>query len=71
MGRSVQKPKMTELPSWGASDLGGALAVLARFNITPDVQELLIYGNPSRGVPPGALAAVLKALAAQKPPASS
>lgn len=41
-----------------------ALVVLARFNISTDIQELLIYGNAHRDmpVPPGALSAAIKAV---------
>lgn len=35
--------------------LAVALISLARSNIPPDVQELLLHGNPDRGIPPGAL----------------
>jgi len=41
--------------------LTAALLVLTRHGIPPDIQELLIYGNPDRGIRPGALAAVLAA----------
>jgi hypothetical protein len=40
-------------------DLVAALMILADHNVPPDVQELLLYGNPSRSIPPGALQAVL------------
>lgn len=41
------------------TDLVKALVVLARKGVPTDVQELLVGGNPSRGIPPGALQAVL------------
>lgn len=33
----------------------GVLAALAQAGIPPDVQELLVYGDPVRGIAPGAL----------------
>jgi hypothetical protein len=36
-----------------------ALLKLAEYNIPVDVQELLINGNPSRGIRPGAFVAAL------------
>jgi hypothetical protein len=39
-----------------------ALIVLARYNIPPDVQELLIRGNPNRDIRPGALGAAIRTL---------
>jgi len=36
-----------------------ALIALAKHNIPPDVQELLVSGDPSRGIAPGALAGAL------------
>ena len=36
-----------------------ALTILARCNIPPDVQGLLIYGDAMRGIAPGALAKAL------------
>lgn len=41
--------------------LAAALVVLARHGVAPDIQELLVRGNPDQGVPPGALAAALDA----------
>lgn len=38
------------------------LAALADHNIPVDVQELLIFGDPSRSIPPGALSACIKAV---------
>lgn len=49
---------MTEM-----DDLTAAVVALAEANIPPDTQELLVSGNPDRGVAPGALA---RALAAQR-----
>lgn len=46
-------------PDVDASAAG--LLALARHNIPVDVQELLVYGNPTLGVPPGALSACLRA----------
>lgn len=37
-----------------------ALLTLAKFNIPPDIQELLVQGNPERNIPPGALSAAIK-----------
>jgi hypothetical protein len=42
-----------------------ALVILARENIPGDVQELLVYGDPERGIRPGALRRAL--LAADAP----
>lgn len=39
------------------------LLALAEAGIPPDIQELLVHGNPSRGVPPGALVKALTAFA--------
>jgi hypothetical protein len=41
------------------ADVAAALVVLARDGIAPDIQELLVRGNPSQGVRPGALARAL------------
>ncbi len=38
-----------------------ALMSLAQDGIPPDVQELLVYGNPIRDIKPGALSRALKA----------
>lgn len=38
-----------------------ALTALAGHNIPVDVQELLVAGDPMRGIPPGALSACVKA----------
>lgn len=38
-----------------------ALVALAEHGVPPDVQELLVYGNPDMGVPPGALARAVSA----------
>jgi hypothetical protein len=38
-----------------------AVTALAEAGIEPDVQELLVYGNPSRSVAPGALAKAINA----------
>lgn len=42
-------------------ELTAALLALAEANIPPDVQELLVHGDPMRGIPPGALAKALMA----------
>lgn len=39
-----------------------ALLSLVESNIPPDIQELLIYGDPERGIRPGALSRVVKAV---------
>jgi hypothetical protein len=39
-----------------------ALSALTKHGIPPDVQELLVYGNPSRGIEPGALSETVKAI---------
>jgi len=36
-----------------------ALMVLAECNIPPDIQELLVHGDPMRGIPPNALSKAL------------
>ena len=46
-----------------AEELAEALIILAEHGIQPDVQELLVKGSLTHNVKPGALAAVLKALA--------
>ena len=38
-----------------------ALVALAADNIPTDIQELLVYGNPDRGVRPGALSRAIAA----------
>jgi hypothetical protein len=38
-----------------------ALMELAVRNIPADIQELLVYGNPMRDIPPGALTAAIRA----------
>jgi hypothetical protein len=40
------------------------LTILTTHGIPPDVQELLVYGNPSQGIAPGALSKAIAALAA-------
>jgi len=40
------------------------LTALTTHGIPPDVQELLVYGNPSRGIAPGALRKAIEALGA-------
>ncbi len=44
--------------------LTAALVALAEHGIEPDVQELLVSGNPMRGIRPGALEAALRAATA-------
>jgi hypothetical protein len=41
--------------------MAAALVALTNANVPPDVQELLMTGNPSLGVPTGALAAAIEA----------
>lgn len=41
--------------------LTAALVALTRYGIAPDIQELLLRGNPDLGVRPGALAAAIRA----------
>jgi hypothetical protein len=38
------------------------LIALAQAGISPDIQELLVHGNPSRGIAPGALKKAIAAL---------
>jgi len=45
------------------ADIVKALIILARHGVPPDVQALIVHGDASQGVPPGALQAVLKACA--------
>lgn len=45
----------------GLLETTAALMALAEAGIPTDIQELLIHGDPSRGIPPGALKAALKA----------
>lgn len=47
-------------------DAAAFLVSLARANISPDVQELLVYGNPDRGVAPRAIEKALAAVRLQK-----
>lgn len=49
----------------GMDALTAALVVLARYNVPPNVQELLVQGNPMRDIRPGALAAALTQLSEQ------
>lgn len=46
-----------------------ALIALTDHGIPPDVQELLVYGNPELGIAPGALSKAVQAvlLAARQP----
>lgn len=57
-------PQMTDLDS-----LTAAVIALARHGIRPEIQELLIYGDPLSGVRPGALAAALSAAGVKDVPA--
>lgn len=41
--------------------MAAALVALTKWNIPPDVQELLMTGNPQMSAPPGALAAAIEA----------
>jgi hypothetical protein len=42
-----------------------AIVALARHNIPTDVQELLVSGDPMRGIAPGAMSAAIKAALAE------
>lgn len=55
---------MTDLDAKGleAVDLVAPLMALAKAGIPTDIQELLVQGNPMRGIAPGALAAALSAV---------
>jgi hypothetical protein len=53
----IEAPPCPEL----VERVAAALVVLARYNIPTDIQELLVGGNPSRNVAPGALAAAIEA----------
>ena len=44
-----------------AEELIAALTTLAERGIPADIQEMLVSGNPDRGIAPGALAYALKA----------
>lgn len=44
------------------SDQAAFLVALAERNIPPDVQELLVQGDPMRGIAPGALSAAIRAI---------
>lgn len=48
-----------------AEHLAAALVILTEQGIPADVQELLVNGNPDRGIPPGALGKALTAVRAQ------
>lgn len=52
-----QVPSFTtgEVPLDDHFDECAALVILAECNIPPDVQELLVRGDPVRGIPPGSL----------------
>ena len=39
-----------------------ALMVMAEHNVPPDIQELLVFGNPILGVPEGVMSKVIKAV---------
>lgn len=52
-------------------DIVELLVILARRNIPPDVQELLVYGSRSLSVAPGALKAALEAAGWRKVPEGS
>ena len=41
------------------AELVAPLLILARSNVPPDIQELLVAGNPMMGVPPGVLRAAI------------
>lgn len=48
-------------PAIELDNLTAAVTALARHNIPTDIQELLLTGNPERGIAPGALKAALSA----------
>lgn len=39
-----------------------ALVALAEHGIPPDIQELLVHGNPSQGIAPGALGKAIRVI---------
>jgi hypothetical protein len=43
------------------NDYIAAVLKLAERNIPPDIQELLVTGNPDKGIRPGALLAAIQA----------
>ena len=47
-------------PTDTAADTAQALTVLAQCNIPPDIQELLVRGDPMRGIAPGALSKAIE-----------
>lgn len=52
--------ELTELD--GMLDEATALIALAECNIPPDIQELLVRGDPMRGIPPHALLRAIEAV---------
>lgn len=58
-GESHHYAPQSEDPDVNASVAG--LLALAEHGIPVDVQELLVHGDPSRGIRPGALSACIKA----------
>lgn len=63
-----QKPPLEPIPD-SMMELAAALISLAESNIPPDIQELLVQGDPMRDIPPGALAKALHAASVQCPAA--
>lgn len=60
---SIDSVRLEPLPP-DDTDLRAAVAALialSKHNIPPDVQELLIYGNPDRKIRPGAFRAAMQA----------
>lgn len=58
--QGTQKP-MADQQATDLDALTAAVIALTRHDIRPDIQELLIYGDPVSGVRPGALKAALVA----------
>jgi len=53
---------MTRTPDPDLEAASAALISLATDNIPPDVQELLVHGNPERDIRPGALSRAIRAV---------
>lgn len=61
----VEATMQTERENKSMDDLVPPLIALAEANIPTDVQELLVQGDPMRGIPPGALTKAIAAALAQ------
>ena len=57
----MNKPRMDVKPRVDPDALTAAMVMLARCGIEPDIQELLVNGDPSREIPPGAFVHALDA----------